>query len=119
MKLALVGLVPGVIAQDLFLATRSDMHDAPVTVAFEMHSELHLQVPLPTAGLFKMLQSEASLPPPKKRALPTVTAHGMGDSCFNSGFEDLTRMIAKQTEQYAVCIPTGDDQGTDTDNGFF
>jgi palmitoyl-protein thioesterase len=49
---------------------------------------------------------------------PTVTAHGMGDSCFNSGMQQITQMIAKRTGQYGVCVPTGT-RLTDTINGFF
>jgi palmitoyl-protein thioesterase len=52
-------------------------------------------------------------------APPTVTAHGMGDSCFNAGFKQLTQGIATHTGSYAVCIPTGDTQAKDTNNGFF
>jgi palmitoyl-protein thioesterase len=49
---------------------------------------------------------------------PTVTAHGMGDSCFNSGMKQITEMIATRTGQYGVCVPTGN-RLTDTTNGFF
>merc|ERR1719352_970966 len=52
-------------------------------------------------------------------SLPTVFAHGMGDSCFNPGMEQITEFIGNQTNTYAVCIPTGPDQGSDTNNGFF
>lgn len=50
---------------------------------------------------------------------PTVTAHGMGDSCFNSGMKDITNIIAEKTGQYAVCVPTGANKVKDTNNGFF
>eukprot|EP01063_Lacrimia_lanifica_P002384 TRINITY_DN11255_c0_g1_i1.p1 TRINITY_DN11255_c0_g1~~TRINITY_DN11255_c0_g1_i1.p1 ORF type:complete len:316 (+),score=151.02 TRINITY_DN11255_c0_g1_i1:69-1016(+) len=50
--------------------------------------------------------------------LPTVTAHGMGDSCFNPGFKSVTAAVAKATGSYAVCIPTGDTQAQDTTRGF-
>ena len=52
-------------------------------------------------------------------ALPTVTAHGMGDSCFNSGMKDITKQIGTLLGTYAVCVPTGDNVLTDTTNGFF
>ena len=42
----------------------------------------------------------------------------MGDSCFNSGMKEITKSIGTQTNQYAVCIPTGNFL-TDTTNGFF
>jgi palmitoyl-protein thioesterase len=49
---------------------------------------------------------------------PTVTAHGMGDSCFNQGMQDITDVVGNTTGAYAVCIPTGT-KLTDTTNGFF
>jgi len=50
---------------------------------------------------------------------PTVTAHGMGDSCFNEGMKQITEMIATRTGQYGVCVPTGDSRIVDTERGFF
>jgi len=50
---------------------------------------------------------------------PTVTAHGMGDSCFNAGMKQITALIGTQTSQYAVCIPTGNTEISDTLDGFF
>lgn len=52
--------------------------------------------------------------------LPVVFAHGMGDSCFNSGMQH----IGEHTSQllggvYVTCIPTGDTQSEDTSNGYF
>jgi len=52
--------------------------------------------------------------------LPVVFAHGMGDSCFNSGMQH----IGEHTSQllggvYVTCIPTGDTQSEDTTNGYF
>jgi palmitoyl-protein thioesterase len=55
---------------------------------------------------------------PKEGAKPTVTAHGMGDSCFNSGMKQITQIIGDTLGTYAVCIPTGNVL-TDTTNGFF
>jgi palmitoyl-protein thioesterase len=51
-------------------------------------------------------------------ALPTVTAHGMGDSCWEPGFASVTRAVAKRTGSYAKCIPTGNNILSDTINGF-
>jgi len=48
-----------------------------------------------------------------------VLAHGMGDSCFNSGLKSLTEFVGQQTQQYSVCIPTGNNKASDTANGFF
>ena len=50
--------------------------------------------------------------------LPTVTAHGMGDSCFNAGMIQITQLISNQTGSYAVCVPTGDNKIQDTERGF-
>ena len=50
-------------------------------------------------------------------AFPTVTAHGMGDSCFNSGMKEITALIGTTLGTYATCVPTGN-RLTDTTNGF-
>jgi len=50
--------------------------------------------------------------------VPTVTAHGMGDSCFNGGMKQITSLIGARLGTYAVCVPTGN-RITDTLNGFF
>lgn len=52
-------------------------------------------------------------------SLPVVLAHGMGDSCFNSGMQYITDHISKVLGVYAVCIPTGATQAEDTNNGYF
>ena len=53
-------------------------------------------------------------------ALPTITAHGMGDSCFNEGsMQYITNRVADLTNQYATCIPTGDNHHDDVLNGYF
>lgn len=54
---------------------------------------------------------------PYDGAFPTVTAHGMGDSCFNSGMKEITELIGTTLGTYAVCVPTGN-RLTDTTNGF-
>merc|ERR1712216_254817 len=51
-------------------------------------------------------------------ALPTVTGHGMGDSCWEPGFKSVTKAIGSRTGSYAVCIPTGGNIVTDTINGY-
>jgi palmitoyl-protein thioesterase len=51
--------------------------------------------------------------------LPTVFMHGMGDSCFNPGMKSITEAVGKHVGTYSVCIPTGDDLDSDTNNGFF
>jgi len=49
---------------------------------------------------------------------PTVFAHGMGDSCFNGGMQQITADTGAHIGSYAVCIPTGDNEVWDTINGF-
>ena len=46
-------------------------------------------------------------------SLPTVFMHGMGDSCFNPGMQQITAAVGNRTGTYAVCIPTGADQGSE------
>jgi len=49
---------------------------------------------------------------------PTVFAHGMGDSCFNEGMKQITADTGSHIGSYAVCVPTGDNEISDTINGF-
>lgn len=56
---------------------------------------------------------------PDPNGLPIVLAHGMGDSCFNSGMKQITDIAGQAMGVYSVCVPTGDTQGSDTMNGFF
>jgi len=52
--------------------------------------------------------------------LPVVFAHGMGDSCFNSGMQHITSHASELLGGvYATCIPTGKTQAEDTKNGYF
>lgn len=51
-------------------------------------------------------------------AHPTVLAHGMGDSCFNDGMKQITKLVGDTLGNYSVCVPTGN-RLTDTTNGFF
>lgn len=61
-----------------------------------------------------------SLSPTMKNKLPVVVAHGMGDSCFNSGIQHLTETMSTWLNgTYVVCIPTGSTQAEDTQNGYF
>ena len=50
--------------------------------------------------------------------LPTVLAHGMGDSCFNRGMSNIAKEVGAHLDSYAVCVPTGDSRIMDTINGF-
>ena len=50
--------------------------------------------------------------------VPIVTAHGMGDSCFNAGMKQITSDAAAHVGAYGVCVPTGDNVVSDTIDGF-
>mmetsp|Transcript_7481 Transcript_7481/g.12006 ORF Transcript_7481/g.12006 Transcript_7481/m.12006 type:complete len:338 (-) Transcript_7481:3378-4391(-) len=50
--------------------------------------------------------------------LPVVLAHGMGDSCFNPGMAQITKLVGEHSGTYSTCIGDGDSQATDTVNGF-
>jgi len=45
--------------------------------------------------------------------------HGMGDSCFNPGMTSITEKVGEHLGTYSVCVPTGPDLDSDTNNGFF
>jgi palmitoyl-protein thioesterase len=52
--------------------------------------------------------------------IPVVIAHGMGDSCFNSGMVHITQLISEWlNDAYTICIPIGSTQSEDTNNGYF
>jgi palmitoyl-protein thioesterase len=51
-------------------------------------------------------------------SIPTVLYPGMGDSCFNPGFSQLTKMVEERTGQPAYCIGPGFDPTSDMINGF-
>lgn len=52
--------------------------------------------------------------------LPVVFAHGMGDSCFNSGMGHIGDHTSELLGGvYVTCVPTADTQSKDTSNGFF
>ena len=81
-----------------------------------------------THGLLVDIDPVVSVPQEEQRRrlgsgskdLPIVFAHGMGDSCFNSGFQNLVkRTSALMGGVYAICVPTGDTQTQDTNNGYF
>mmetsp|Transcript_155647 Transcript_155647/g.290505 ORF Transcript_155647/g.290505 Transcript_155647/m.290505 type:complete len:357 (+) Transcript_155647:63-1133(+) len=73
------------------------------------------------ASPLRAVVREVALPEaaaPAGSVLPTVTAHGMGDSCFEPGFMSVTHAIGRKTGSYARCIPTGGNIATDTIDGF-
>ena len=45
--------------------------------------------------------------------VPTVLVPGMGDSCFNPGFSQLTSLVAGRTKRDAYCYGPGSDAFTD------
>jgi palmitoyl-protein thioesterase len=67
------------------------------------------EIEMPAAR--KLADGEAS-------ALPIVVAHGMGDSCFNSGMKSITKAAGVKVGAYSTCIPTGTSRIKDTINGF-
>ena len=53
-------------------------------------------------------------------AIPVVIAHGMGDSCYNEGMIQITKLVSTWLQNvYTVCIPIGTTPSEDTNNGFF
>eukprot|EP00657_Telonema_sp_P-1_P012742 TRINITY_DN9503_c0_g2_i1.p1 TRINITY_DN9503_c0_g2~~TRINITY_DN9503_c0_g2_i1.p1 ORF type:complete len:299 (+),score=111.04 TRINITY_DN9503_c0_g2_i1:287-1183(+) len=60
----------------------------------------------------------AAIPVSSTNGIPTVVAHGMGDSCFNAGMKQITTAIGTKTGAYSVCVPTGANRIMDTINGF-
>lgn len=50
--------------------------------------------------------------------VPTVMAHGMGDSCFNGGMQSITKRVGSLTDSYSTCIPTADNLHDDVINGY-
>ncbi|KAK3236956.1 hypothetical protein CYMTET_52937 [Cymbomonas tetramitiformis] len=72
-----------------------------------------------SVNMLAMLAVVACVPCVFSEPLPSVFAHGMGDSCFNDGMKSITAALGAHRGSYAVCIPTGDTQSSDTDNGFF
>jgi palmitoyl-protein thioesterase len=52
--------------------------------------------------------------------LPVVFAHGMGDSCYNSGMQDIVAHTGELLNGvYSTCVPIGANQRDDTTNGYF
>mmetsp|Transcript_423 Transcript_423/g.1175 ORF Transcript_423/g.1175 Transcript_423/m.1175 type:complete len:437 (-) Transcript_423:57-1367(-) len=95
------------------------VEDEPQELADEIHqwaSEHRLLVKGPDAS--STLQTMPSIP--QDGQLPVVFAHGMGDSCFNSGMQSITKHASDLLGGvYSTCIPTAKTQSKDTSNGFF
>merc|ERR1712195_261861 len=88
----------------LCLALGAVVTALPTTAEFDFPKVPEFSMPSAQAGSSK---------------LPTVFMHGMGDSCFNSGMKSITEAVGKHLGTYSVCIPTGPDLNSDTNNGFF
>mmetsp|Transcript_102300 Transcript_102300/g.153272 ORF Transcript_102300/g.153272 Transcript_102300/m.153272 type:complete len:405 (+) Transcript_102300:137-1351(+) len=53
-------------------------------------------------------------------SLPVVFAHGMGDSCYNSGMQHIASFTSDLLGKvYTTCIPTGKNHQDDTSSGYF
>merc|ERR1711937_167499 len=85
----------------------------PVTLAKEIRESPYAAIApvMDEAALAKIAVESTN-------GIPTVVAHGMGDSCFNPGMKSITQAIGQKTGAYSVCVPTGKTQMTDTINGF-
>ena len=82
----------------------------PLRLAADLHQESSAFVALPLGAPPRRTSRNASL--------PVVTAHGMGDSCFNPGMASVTRFAGQALGVYSTCIPTADTQPEDTIAGF-
>jgi palmitoyl-protein thioesterase len=77
-------------------------------------------VPIAASKIVPESVSDATLLNVHRLDLPTVTAHGMGDSCYNEGsMRYITERVANLTKNYATCVPTGDNHHDDVLNGYF
>jgi len=68
----------------------------------------------PRDAVIQAMQEQSS----SYSAVPTVLAPGMGDSCFNPGFSQLTGLVATRTNRKAYCYGPGNDVFTDPVYGF-
>jgi palmitoyl-protein thioesterase len=83
--------------------------DSPFfSLATGSHDDMHPQI-----KKRRMVSSVHSSP------YPVVLAHGMGDSCFNSGLQHISQHISDLLDTYSICIPTGKTRSEDTKNGYF
>jgi len=70
------------------------------------------------ASIVQPFDSEAPEASPSA-GVPLAFMHGMGDSCFNSGMKQITKYAGDHLGVYSVCLPTGNNRISDTNNGFF
>jgi palmitoyl-protein thioesterase len=89
-------------------------HNDPETLADEL-----MKSPIAAVAKELNVESRQQLKASDNGNWPIVTAHGMGDSCFNRGMESVTEEAGAEMGVYSVCIPTGDTRLSDTINGFF
>jgi len=72
----------------------------------------------PLAAIADPISIPEFKPSNSNSSLPLVIAHGMGDSCFNPGMKSITEAAGNHLGVYSTCIPTGNNQTTDTIHGF-
>jgi palmitoyl-protein thioesterase len=103
--------------------------DEPHVVAKELY-EFNKQYNLLVGHDWKFpatsLEQQQSLSSSKRTSqsvqqLPVVFAHGMGDSCFNSGMVHIVNHTSQLLggDVHVTCIPVGSTQSEDTTNGYF
>jgi len=93
----------------------AETHGGMVHLNFSMRSD--------TTETSRRLRASSSLQERKGGGTPhrpVVFAHGMGDSCFNRGMQNIVQHTSQLLNNvYTLCIPTGDNQSDDTRNGYF
>jgi hypothetical protein len=104
----------------ILLATVSAISDSDAINALLEFQEFAQTNPVQAAHMLANSHLSAKVPmlsfsdvphaPTQAGRLPIVFAHGMGDSCFNGGMQDITNQTGAHQGVYAVCIPTGANQ---------
>ena len=85
----------------------------PEQLAAEMRAEMHATV-MHDLGEWREEDGFTA----RNASVPVVLAHGMGDSCFNSGMKSVATAIGKKLGVYSTCKPTADSWLMDTIDGF-
>lgn len=116
MRIALLALLSAVNASDATLPPNLQQlvdlaRDTPEQLMAEIHAS-------PLRAVVKEMKEPAEGASASGSVLPTVTAHGMGDSCWEPGMASISRGIGKKTGSYAKCVPTAGNIITDTIDGF-
>eukprot|EP00389_Voromonas_pontica_P003445 GDKH01005078.1.p1 GENE.GDKH01005078.1~~GDKH01005078.1.p1 ORF type:complete len:343 (-),score=40.37 GDKH01005078.1:173-1201(-) len=62
---------------------------------------------------------ELNLPLTKNdKKVPIAFLHGMGDSCYNPGMENIVKQTETHTGVTSICVPLGKSVGEDTASGY-